>query len=198
MFELLIEAFVLGLIGGAIPGPILTGTFAEILNSGFLRGLRVVFYALIAETIGALLALFVIYSLGLSDVALKIISVAGVFVLFWLAWNIWRIKEIGSGKGKILSFSKIIILTVFNSGYWIFWITVGIPKALILDKIIFGGKFIFLGIFELAWLLITAALAFIFFQFRPLLHRKNLIGVTFKMFSLLLILLAIKTLLNVF
>lgn len=199
MLELFFAAFVLGLIGGAIPGPILTGAFAEILNSGFLHGLRVIFCALIVEIIGALLALFVIYSLGLPAFAFKVISSIGAIVLFWLAWNIWKIREISKTGGKeIFSFSKILILTAFNGGYWIFWITVGIPKALILDKIIFGGKFIFLGIFELAWLLITVALVFIFFQFRPLLHRKNLIGAAFKFFALVLALLAIKTLLNVF
>jgi threonine/homoserine/homoserine lactone efflux protein len=198
MLELFFEAFVLGLIGGAIPGPILTGTFAEILLGGFLQGLRVVLYALIVETAGALLALFVICFLGLSDIAVKIISVAGAVVLFWIAINIWKIQEISEDKKIILSFNKILLLVVFNGSYWVFWITVGIPKALVLDKIIFGGKFLFLGIFELGWLLIVVALAFIFFQFRPLLHRKNLIGPAFKSFVLVLVFLAVKTLLNVF
>jgi hypothetical protein len=57
--ELLIQAFLLGLVGGAVPGPILTGTFTEILNTNFVRGLRIIFYALITETVGALLAMFV-------------------------------------------------------------------------------------------------------------------------------------------
>jgi hypothetical protein len=75
---------------------------------------------------------------------------------------------------------------------------VGIPKALILDKIIFEGKLVFLGIFELGWLLTVALLSFIFFQFRSILYKKNLVGATFKFFALVLALLAIKTLLNVF
>jgi threonine/homoserine/homoserine lactone efflux protein len=62
----LFEAFILGLIGGAIPGPILTSTFAEVLNSGFLRGMRIILWALVAETIGALLAILIFYQLGLS------------------------------------------------------------------------------------------------------------------------------------
>jgi threonine/homoserine/homoserine lactone efflux protein len=198
MIESVVEAFLLGLIGGAVPGPILTGAFTEILSSGFLKGLRVIFYALITETAGALLAIYVIYSLGLSLLAVKMISVGGAMVLFWLAWNVWKIDEISTEKKTILSFPKIVLLTALNSGYWIFWITVGIPKALMLDKAVFAGKFIFLGVFELAWLVMTVGLAFVFFQFRPILHKKNLVGTTFKILALVLVALGIKTLLGAF
>lgn len=198
MFGLFFDAFVLGLIGGAVPGPILTGTFTEILKSGLLKGLRVVFYALIAETVGALLAILIIYSLGLSAIALKIISITGALVLFWIAWSIWKIREINTDKKQIISFNKVMLLTAFNSGYWMFWITIGVSKALILDQIIFGGKFIFLAIFETAWLIMTVALAIIFASFRPVLHKNNLVGATFKFFALVIVFLAVKTLINIF
>ena len=196
---LLIEAFLLGLVGGAVPGPILTGTFTEILGNGFLRGCRVIAWALITETIGALLALYVLYTIGLSELAIQIVSIGGALVLFWLASNVWKIKDIDIIEAKnILSFPKIMLLTALNSGYWIFWITVGIPKALILDQKIIGGKFLFLFLFELAWLVMTFVLAFIFFKFRPLLQRKNLVGITFKILALVLVLLGIKTLIGSF
>ncbi|MFA6226910.1 MAG: LysE family transporter [Candidatus Paceibacterota bacterium] len=196
--ELLIEAFLLGLVGGAVPGPILTGTFTEILSDGFIKGCRVIIWALIAETIGAIIALYVLYTLGLSKIVIQIISIGGALVLFWLASSVWRIREINIEAKQILSFPKIILLTALNSGYWIFWITVGIPKALSLDQILTDGKFLFLFFFELAWLIITFVLAFIFFKFRPLLQRKNLVGVTFKVLASVLILLGIKTLIGVF
>jgi len=195
---LLIEAFLLGLVGGAVPGPILTGTFTEILSNGFLRGCRVIILALITETIGALLTLYILYTIGLSKLVIQIVSIGGAFVLFWLASNIWKIKGIDIEAKNILSFPKIILLTTLNSGYWIFWITVGIPKALILDQRIIGGKFLFLFLFELAWLVMTFVLAFIFFKFRPLLQRKNLVGITFKILALVLVLLGIKTLIGAF
>ncbi len=82
---LVFEAFVLGLIAGAVPGPILTGTFTEILNTNFARGMRIVLFALIAETAGALLTIYIFYKLGLSRIVIQIISVCGAVVLFWLA-----------------------------------------------------------------------------------------------------------------
>ena len=144
---LLIEAFILGLVGGAVPGPILTGTFTEILNGSFAKGCRVILWALVAETIGALIALYILYTLGLSTLAIQIISVGGALVLFWLASNVWKIKEINVEAKQILSPSKIFLLTALNSGYWIFWVTVGIPKALSLDHQLMGGKFLFLFLF---------------------------------------------------
>lgn len=198
MISSLIEAFLLGLVGGAVPGPILTGTFTEILNIGFVKGIKVIFYALFAETIGALLVFFIFYTVGLNHLAIQIISICGAIVLFWLASQVWKIKEINTEAKKVLTFPKILLLTAFNSGYWVFWITVGVPKALALSTSVYGGKFIFLAIFELAWLIMTFVLAFIFYQFRPLLQRKNLIGTTFKVLAVILVLLGIKTLFSVF
>ncbi len=194
----LFEAFLLGLIGGATPGPILTGTFAEILNSSFRKGMRIVFLALIAETVGAFLAIYIVYKIGLSKIAIQIISIGGAIVLFWLASKVWKIEKINIESKQILTFYQIIILTALNSGYWIFWIAVGIPKALILDSVLIGGKFIFLFIFEIAWLLATTLLAFVFFKFRPVLEKKNLVSITFKILAIVLMILGIKTLLNVF
>jgi len=198
MITALFEAFVLGLVAGAVPGPILTSTFAEILAFGFVRGVRFIFMALIAETVGALLIILVLYQLGLSILVIKIISICGAIVLFWLATQVWKINQVDSSSKDILSFPKIIILTILNSSYWIFWITVGVPKAFIINQFVVGGRFIYLALFEVAWLTMTTLLAFIFFKFRPLLLRKNLINVTFKILSTILVLLSIKTLIGAF
>lgn len=195
--DLLFEAFLLGLVGGIIPGPILTGTFAEILNTNFTKGMRIVFWALVTETVGALSTIYIFYKFGFSKTVIQIISICGALVLFWLASKIWNISKINSESKKVLSFSQIIILTALNSGYWIFWITIGVSKALLLDNILVGGRFIFLLIFEFGWLVATISLAFIFFKFRPLLERKNLISATFKILALVLVVLGVKTLLGI-
>ncbi len=115
MITSLIEAFLLGLVGGAVPGPILTGTFTEILNLGFLKGIKVIFYALMVETAGALLVFFIFYAVGLNHLAIQIISVCGAIVLFWLGYQVWKIKDINIETKQILTFSKILLLTAFNS-----------------------------------------------------------------------------------
>lgn len=193
-----VEAFLLGLIGGAVPGPILTGTFTEILRSGFSKGVRVVLYALFAETIGAISVVVLFDRIGLNQTTIQIISVIGAMVLFWLGYQVWRITEVEAKSGQILTLPKIFLLTAFNTGYWIFWVTVGVPKALLLSQTLYAGKYIFLSIFEIAWLIATLLLAFIFYQFRPLLQRRGLIGTTYKVLAGVLVLLGLKTLLTAF
>lgn len=196
MLSSLIEAFLLGLVGGAVPGPTLTGTFTEILNSGFAKGSRVIFYALIAETIGALIIFLLASTIGLNTLAIKIISVCGAIVLFWLGYQVWKITEVNIEARQIITFPKVFLLTALNSGYWIFWITIGLPKALTLNTTSAGGRYLFLTSFELSWLIMTFLLAIIFYKFRPLLQRKNLVGITFKVLASILILLGVKTLLG--
>lgn len=196
MTSALIEAFLLGLVGGAVPGPILTGAFTEILSFGFLRGIKVIGYALLAETLGALLVFYIFYVTGLSHLLLQIISILGALVLFWLGSKVWTVSEINVEAKSILSIPKIFLLTALNSGYWIFWITIGVPKALALSTSFPGGKFFFLFAFEGAWLIMTLLLAYIFYKFRPLLLKKNLVGTTFKVLAAILILLGVKTLLG--
>ena len=45
MHELVI-ALMLGLIGGVIPGPVITSVFTEILQSGYSRSLRIILIGL--------------------------------------------------------------------------------------------------------------------------------------------------------
>jgi threonine/homoserine/homoserine lactone efflux protein len=161
--------------------------------------MRIIFYALAAETVGALLAIFIFYQFGLSILIIRIISICGAVVLFWLASRVWEIDQIDTKAGQqILSFPKIALLTVFNSGYWIFWITVGVPKALLFDQYIVGGRFVYLLVFEFAWLLMTMLLAYIFYRFRPFLQRSNLIGTTFKVLAIILAILGVKTIIGAF
>ena len=60
----IIFAFILGLIGGVIPGPVLAATFTEILQSGFLKSLRIILWAFIIETIVALISMLLLSTLS--------------------------------------------------------------------------------------------------------------------------------------
>ena len=67
MVHELIIAFLLGLIGGVIPGPVITSVFTEILQSGFLKSLRIILMALVVETLVAVLSLVILASLGFNE-----------------------------------------------------------------------------------------------------------------------------------
>lgn len=196
IFTQIIEAFLLGLIGGAVPGPMLTAVFTEVLGGGFVKSLRVVFRALFSETLVAVLILLIIFSLNVPTVYFYIISFGGSAMLIWIAIQVWKINRIGGEKSEIFSFSKILILTILNGGFWIFWITVCVPRAFLLKEHIFEGQFLFLIAFEIGWLAMTVSLGFIFSRFRPILSREKVVSFVFKIFALLLVFFAIKSVMD--
>jgi threonine/homoserine/homoserine lactone efflux protein len=67
MVNELMSAFVLGLIGGVIPGPVLTATFTEILQSGMWKSMRIILWAMLTETVVALLSLLALSSMNFSE-----------------------------------------------------------------------------------------------------------------------------------
>ncbi len=186
-----LSIFILGLAGGANPGPILAASFTESLRKGFIKSLRVIFMAMIAESIVALFILILFFSIRIPEIVFYLISLIGAVVLIWLALQIWKIKELG-GEGEIFSFKKIFLLTVFNGPFWIFWLTVCVPQAFLLREKIPAGHFLFLIIFELGWLFATILLTFAFSRLRTLLVKSHFISIVFKCLALILLLFAIK------
>lgn len=112
--------------------------------------------------------------------------------MIYLAINVWKIDKVGGENKEVFNLSKIFILTVLNGGFWIFWLTVCAPRAFVLGQEIAGGQIVFLISFELGWLASTLSVSYIFFKFRPLLLRKNLVSAVFKFLSLLLIFFAMR------
>lgn len=189
----IMEVFVLGAIGGAVPGPVLTAVFTEIVNSGLTKSFKVIIRALAAEIIVASSILLIVFSMNIPQLYFYAISLAGALFLIYLAYNVWKIDKVGGEKGEIFSFYKMFLLTVLNGAFWVFWLTVCVPRAFALREQIVGGQFIFLIAFELGWLFMTSLLAFIFSKFRPLLFRKNLVSFVFKFFALVLVFFALKS-----
>lgn len=193
--EILI-AFILGLIGGVIPGPVLAATFTEILQSGFLKSLRIILWAFIIETFVALFSMLLFSSLNLPEYIFRIISIAGAAVLVWISFSIWKIKKIDSNEKAYFSFLKISIMIISNGMLWIYWITVCVPRAIMLNEKIFLGNYLFLALVELGWLISTITVAIIFSQFRSLLTNPKVIPIIFKFFALVFLYFALESVIN--
>lgn len=189
----IIEILLLGVIGGSVPGPILTAVFAEVLNGGFKRSFIVMFKALIAETLVAGFVLLVFFSWDIPTEYFYVMSFGGAIVLFWIAKQVWGIKKVASDNTEVFSFAKLLLLTVLNGAFWIFWITICVPRAFELRQSVVGGHVLFLLFFEIGWLISVIALAYVFSKFRPLLLKKNLISTVFKIFALLLVFFGLKS-----
>lgn len=134
LLTIFITAFLVGLSGAMMPGPVLTVTVSETYKRGFWAGPLVVLGHAILE-----LALLIGLMLGLNkvlqaDAVMGVIGLGGGLFLVWMGWDIARSalkKEVSldtaSSKSNISLGPVLAGITVsLSNPYWtIWWITVG-------------------------------------------------------------------------
>ncbi len=184
MTQNILNALILGLIAGVIPGPVLAAIFTEILQSGFGKSIRIILWAMFTELSVALFSLIILSAFGFPESFFRALSFVGAGVLVWIATSIWKIQKIDTGEQIHFGVGKIASMIIANGVLWTFWITVCIPKAITLGDQIVGGQFLFLGIVEIGWLLSTMLVAIIFSRFRTLLSKPKVVPYMFKLFAL--------------
>jgi threonine/homoserine/homoserine lactone efflux protein len=183
----LITALTLGLIGGLIPGPVITAIFTEILQSGIKRAMRIIFIALLIESIVAVISLVIFSSLGLNESVFRILSFIGAGVLIWISISLWKVKSLDSGEKVFFGIWKIILMILTNGVLWTYWVTICIPKAIFVSESIRLGDYLFMGLVQTGWLISTLIMTIIFSRFRGLLSKPKVIPIAFKVFSLIFI-----------
>ena len=184
MIHELVIALMLGLIGGVIPGPVITAIFTEVLQSGYLKSLRIVLIAVVTETLVALGSLLIIGSLGFNVAFFRGLSLAGAAILIWIAISIWKVRTLDSGEKVQFSLWKVVVMILSNGVLWTYWITICIPKAFLLGDQLHLGEYLFMGLVQLGWLTSTMVVTFLFSRFRRALSRPRVIPVLFKLFAL--------------
>ena len=184
MIHELVIALMLGLIGGVIPGPVITAVFTEILQSGYLKSLRIIIIALVTETLVALVSLLILDSLGFNETFFRGLSLAGAAILIWIAISIWKVQSLDSGEKVQFGLWKVVIMILSNGVLWTYWITICIPKAMLLGEGLHLGEYLFMALVQLGWLISTLMVAFLFSRFRKALSRPKVIPVLFKIFAL--------------
>ena len=184
MIHELVIALMLGLIGGVIPGPVITAIFTEVLQSGYLKSLRIVLIAVVTETLVALGSLLILGSLDFNVAFFRGLSLAGAAILIWIAISIWKVRTLDSGEKVQFSLWKVVVMILSNGVLWTYWITICIPKAFLLGDQLHLGEYLFMGLVQLGWLTSTMVVTFLFSRFRRALSRPRVIPVLFKLFAL--------------
>lgn len=191
-FTIIIGAITLGFVGGAIPGPVLTTIFTEIVEASFLRSLRVLFWAMLVETGVRLLALLLVGSLPLDGAVFQGLSLVGAAVLLRIAVKIWRMNAVGQGTQPSFGFKTLALMIVSNGMLWTYWLTACVPDAMALGQQIPYGEYVFLLVFELGWFVSTFLMALIFSSFKRLLSHPRVMPMLFKFFALIFAAFALK------
>ena len=180
----LVSALVLGLIGGVIPGPVLTATFTEVLQSGMWKSMRIILWAMLTETVVALLSLLALSSMNFSERFFQGLSLVGAAILIWISTSIWKVHKIDTEEKVHFSLGKISAMIMANGVLWTFWITVCVPKAILLSEKVAFGNYLFLLLVEIGWLVSTVLVAYIFSKFRKILSNPKVVPIMFKIFAL--------------
>lgn len=176
---ILFTAFTIGLIGGAIPGPVLTSILTEVLEHGLLRSLRILFFAMIVEICIRIVATQLAGILPVDGMAFNLLSLVGAFVLFDVGRKVWKIRDVRAASSSI-ELRTLALMISCNGVLWTYWLTVCAPDALRLGGLIPAGSFIYLAVFEVGWLLSTFGMACVFASCRSLLTHPKIMPALFK------------------
>ena len=136
------------------------------------------------KRIVALISLLVLGSLGFNESFFRGLSLAGAFILIWIAISIWKVRSLDSGEKVHFGLWKVVLMILSNGVLWTYWITICIPKAILLSETVYLGEYLFMGLVQLGWLISTLLVAFLFSRFRKALSRPKVIPLLFKIFAL--------------
>ena len=194
--QIIIEAFLLGLVGGVIPGSILTILLVSVLQGGFRAGIRAFSWCMAAEVTIVLFLLGVLLSLPITPDIFLYLSIIGGLVLFYFASQIFKLSKIERPENTdtVFSAQKIFLLSATNAPLYIFWITVCAPLIWQLAEqfSLYESAFYFMLAFELGWGLSTFGVMLLFVKSRTLLTNPAVMTKVYLGIALFMTLLGIR------
>ncbi len=188
--EVLIQAFVLGAIGGVVPGAVLTILLVSALQGGLKTGLRAFFWAMLSEIIVAGGLLLVATQLPLDASVFTAIGIVGGVVLLYFAWQVFQLRSIRVQDETVLFTPlKIFLLSATNAPLYIFWITICFPLIwqLAAEWSLAVAATTYFALFEAGWGVTTFIMLLLFVFSRRILTDER---VMHKIFLLVAVLLA--------
>jgi threonine/homoserine/homoserine lactone efflux protein len=184
------------LIGGVVPGSILTILLVSVMQGGFRAGRRAFLWSLAAELTVVSLLLLILLSLPLSMTVFHYIGLVGGLVLFYFAWQVMHLSRIEKpgGSGEVFSGKKIYILAATNAPLYIFWVTVCAPLIWQLGEIfpLYIAALFFMIAFEIGWAASTFVVMLIFVKSRTLLTNPQIMGKVYMVVALFLALFGMR------
>lgn len=193
MQSILLEAFGLGLVGGVIPGSILTILLISVIEGGYRAGLRAFLWSLAAELTVVGILLLVLFNLPIPETIFNYVGLVGGLVLFYFAWQVYHLHKINQPENQGVTFSgrKIYTLAATNAPLYIFWTTVCAPLIWQMSArwSLATSAASFMIAFEIGWALSTFVVMLLFVKARRYLTnetvmRKVYIAVSIFMFAL--------------
>ena len=122
------SGFILGLVSGITPGPLITLVISETLKHNKFSGIKVAIVPLITDGPILLMSLFILTKLSNFDYIIGIISLFGAGFLVYLGYENLTIKNINTDlENGEHSLKKGIITNALSPYPYLFYISIGGP-----------------------------------------------------------------------
>jgi len=194
--QIIIEAFLLGLVGGVVPGSVLTILLVSVMQGGFKAGMRAFSWCMAAEVSVVFILLILLLSLPITPDIFLYLALIGGLVLFYFALQILKLSKIDRpyNTDTVFSAEKIYLLSATNAPLYIFWVTVCAPLIWQLAEQfeLYTSAFYFMVAFELGWGLSTFGIMLLFLKSRNLLTNPKVMTKVYLGIALFMTLLGVR------
>lgn len=150
----LLTALLMGITGGLIPGPIIILVFKETISNSslsFRSLIKYPIYTAISEAVIGVTLIGITYIYQVPQGIFHILSIIGSLILVHLAFQIFKSTKVDleMHPTRIISFSYIFFLMVFNGPVWLFWLTVCLPLSQKIRAVVPFGDVLFITMYEI-------------------------------------------------
>ncbi|TSC86480.1 MAG: Uncharacterized protein G01um10148_466 [Parcubacteria group bacterium Gr01-1014_8] len=188
--DLLLQGFVLGAVGGIVPGAVLTILLVSALQGGLYLGLRTFFWAMLSEIAVAGALLLLATQIPLNERLFMGMGLVGGFVLVYFAFKVFTLKSVGIPEHERTVFTplRILILSATNAPLYIFWISICFPLIwqLAASWGLSAAAVSYFVAFELGWGISTFMMLMLFIFSRSVLMDERIMRKVFVALSIIL------------
>ncbi len=161
-------AFIVGLSGALMPGPVTAVTAEHTLKKGVIAAPLVTLGHGLIEIMVVVLLIFGLGRFMAAPEVAGVIGIIGGAVLIWMGWGMIKsarggslsLRQVGSGGGNTVGPVSAGVLTTLANPYWfLWWATVGAGYVALSQQHGSLGVLLFFGghiLADLAWLLVIA------------------------------------------
>lgn len=186
---ILIQGFVLGLVGGIVPGAVLSILFVSAMQGGLRAGLYAFWWAMFAEVViaGGLLLVFAQFSLP--PAIFNVIGLCGGVALLYFGRQVYQLREVAVEVSRpMFTGTKIFFLSATNAPLYIFWTTVCFPLIwqLAVSWGLMSAAVSYFVLFEIGWGISTFAMLLLFLFSRSTLTDQRIMHRVFIVVALIL------------
>jgi len=183
--ELLITAFVLGIIDGVAPGPIFTILVGNLLSGGFRKGMKSFFYASFFDASKAILIVLLFLLASPPKELFYWLGILGGLLLIYFSKDLLCIRKI-SGQKALFSTKQLAIVHYSNPLGYLAWGLAYMPLMYRAHEDVAYGGLYFIGLLEIGWMIGTFGILMAILYAVHFLKNEKIIHRIFQVLGIML------------